>query len=1056
MMKKGLLRKFNLLAALLFTATAWSQTTTSTIVGVVTNAKGETVPGAAVVATHTPSGSTYGSVTNIDGRYTIPNCRVGGPYEIKITFVGFETQKVENVFLKLGEKFAQNATIKESSSTLQEFVVKAGINDPINNKRTGASTNIGNEQLQSLPTIGRNAADFTRLTPASTDGGSFAGRSAQYNNFSLDGTIFNNPFGLDAATPGGQTDAAPVSLDAIEQIQVSLAPYDVTQSGFTGASVNAVTKSGTNEVKGTAFGFFRNQDMVSRNVGSTKLVKADLNQFQGGFAVGLPIIKNKLFLFANAEISRRTDLGTTFVAARPGLTGANVSRVTAADLDAVSKALKDNFGYETGAYEGYLHQTNNTKAIIKLDWNINQDHKFALTYNTLNASKEKPANPAAIGRRGPDATTLQFRNSGYKINNKIQSVIGELRSSFGNKASNKLQGGFTQFRDTRDPFSTPFPVVSIDNGDNIRYIVAGHEPFSIYNRLDQDVFQINDNFNLYLGKHTLTVGAAFEKFSFDNAFNLNAYGGTFGDIASVSAFLDSVKRPGFKAAVESAKSTFAANSKNELGWNWSYVNVGQISAYIQDEFQVSNNFTLTYGVRMDKPSYFNTADSIKALVSKLSAPSCCYQPNITYYNAEGTPVKLDQTVLPSTKPLFSPRIGFNWNVTGDGKTQLRGGSGLFTGRFPFVWIGNQAGNPNFFFRQMTDPSFQFPQVWRTNLGVDKKFDGGWLVTADLIYTKDINAMMVREYGLNKPTGTLNSAFDKRPTYLAKDRSRDDFGGITSVYVFTNNNIGHSTNLSLEVKRNWADGLYTSLGYNFGQSFDASSIAAEISSDAYDRNPAYGNVNQAVSSPSLYGNLHRFVGVAAKKFSYNGGKMATTVSAFFQAAKGGRFSYTYSGDINGDGSGNNDLMFTPTDAQLDQMTFSGTAAEGATQKAAFKAYINQDKYLSANRGAVVEKYGLLSPWFSSVDLRILQDFNFKVAPTKTNTVQISLDLLNLGNLLSSNLGVRQQVVNTQPVGVSVNAAGVPVYSFDKNLTSTFINDFTLASRWQLQLGARYIF
>jgi Carboxypeptidase regulatory-like domain/TonB dependent receptor len=1048
MMKKLLFRSFNLIAALLFAATAWSQTTTSTIVGVVTNAKGESLPGAAVVAIHTPSGSAYGSVTNIDGRYTISNCRVGGPYEIKISFVGYETQKVENVFLKLGEKFAQTATLKESSSTLEEFVVKAGINDPINNKRTGASTNISNEQLQSLPTIGRNAADFTRLTPASTDGGSFAGRSAQYNNFSLDGTIFNNPFGLDAATPGGQTDAAPVSLDAIEQIQVSLAPYDVTQSGFTGASINAVTKSGTNEVKGTAFGFFRNQDMVSRKVGDTKLVKADLNQFQGGFAIGLPIIKNKLFLFANAEISRRTDLGTTFVAARPGLTGANVSRVTAADLDAVSKALKDNFGYETGAYEGYLHQTNNTKAILKLDWNISQDHKFALTYNTLNASKDKPANPAAIGRRGPDATTLQFRNSGYTINNKIQSVIGELRSSFGSIASNKLQGGVSSFRDTRDPFSTPFPVVSIGK-DNIRYIVAGHEPFSIYNRLDQDVFQINDNFNLYLGKHTLTVGAAFEKFSFDNSFNLNTYDGTFGDIANVAAFLDSVKRPGFKKIVDGANATFNANSKNELGWNWSYVNVGQISAYIQDEFQVSNNFTLTYGVRLDKPSYFDTKDSISALLKK----SCCYVPDATYYDAEGKATKLDQTVLPTTKALISPRIGFNWNVSGDGKTQLRGGSGLFTGRFPFVWIGNQAGNPNFFFRQMTDPSFQFPQVWRSNLGFEKKLNGGWLVSADAIYTKDINAMMVRDYGLNKPTGTLNSPFDKRPAYKITDRT-SIFGGPASAYVFTNNNIGNSTNLTLEVKRNWAGGLYTSLGYNYGLSFDASSISAEISSDAYDRNPAYGNVNTAVSAPSLYGNLHRFVGVAAKKYTY--GKMATTVSAFFQAAKGGRFSYTYSGDINGDGSGNNDLMFIPTDAQLDQMTFSGAAAQAAEQKAAFKAFIAQDDYLNANRGAVVEKYGLLSPWYSSIDLRILQDFNFNVSPTKTNTVQISLDLLNLGNLVSSKWGVRQNVVNTQPVGVSVNAAGVPVYSFDKALTKTFVDDFSLASRWQLQLGARYIF
>ncbi len=960
---KKLLQISTFIVALLFTVTIHAQTTTSTIVGSVTNAKGESLPGAAVVAIHTPSGSAFGSVTNVDGRFTIPNCRVGGPYEIKITFVGYETQKVENVFLKLGEKFSQNAKLKESSSTLEEFVVKAGLNDPINNKRTGASTNIGNEQLQALPTIGRNAADFTRLTPASTEGGSFAGRSAQYNNFSLDGTIFNNPFGLDAATPGGQTDAAPVSLDAIEQIQVSLAPYDVTQSGFTGASVNAVTKSGTNEVKGTAFGFFRNQDMVGQKVGSTKLVKADLNQFQGGFAIGLPIIKNKLFLFANAEISRRTDLGTTFVAARPGLTGANVSRVTAADLDAVSKALKDNFGYETGAYEGYLLKTNNTKAIIKLDWNISQDHKFALTYNTLNASKEKPANPAAIGRRGPDAVTLQFRNSGYQINNKIQSVIGELRSSFGSKASNKLQGGFTQFRDTRDPFSTPFPVVSIDK-DNIRYIVAGHEPFSIYNVLNQDVFQINDNFSLYLGKHTLTVGAAFEKFSFDNSFNLNTYGGTFGDIATVAEFLDSVKRPGFKAAVDAAKKTFADNSKNELSWNWSYVNVGQISAYIQDEFQVSNNFTLTYGVRLDKPSYFDTKDSIASLLKK----SCCYVPAAIYYNADGTAVTLDQTVLPSTKALISPRVGFNWNVSGDGTTQLRGGSGLFSGRFPFVWIGNQAGNPNFFFRQMTDPSFQFPQVWRSNLGFEKKLKGGWLVSADVIYTKDLNAMIVRDYGLNKPTGVLNSAFDKRPTYQTKDRT-SIFGGPASAYTFTNTDIGHSTNVTLEVKRNWTGGLYTSLGYNYGQSFDASSISAEISSDAYDRNPAYGNVNQAVSSPSLYGNLHRFVGVAAKKYTY--GNMATTVSAFFQAVKGGRFSYTYSGDINGDGSGNNDLMFTPTDAQLEQMTFSG----GSAARDAFKAYINQDDYLKNNRGAVVEKYGLLSPWFSNVDVRVLQDFIF---------------------------------------------------------------------------------
>ncbi|MEY4904058.1 MAG: hypothetical protein RLZZ292_1873 [Bacteroidota bacterium] len=1019
----------------------WAQVTSAAINGLISSTKGEELIGATVVAVHTPSGSEYGTVTRQDGRFTLPAVRVGGPYTITVSYVGFETQKLNGIMLSLGQKFTTEVKLKEASSTIGEVVVTAEPNSVINSDRTGAATNISGDQIRALPTISRSASDYTRLTPSS-DGNSFGGRNDQYNNFSLDGATLNNPFGLDAATAGGQSDAQPVSLDAIDQIQVSIAPYDVTQAGFTGAAVNAVTKSGTNDFKGTAYGFFRNQNMTSGKVADVEVAKNKLNQGQYGISIGGPIIKNKLFFFANAEIERRSDIGTAgWIASRPGLSGGNVSRVAAADLDAVRSALK-SIGYETGDYENFTHKTNNQKGLIKLDWNINQSNHLTATYNTLDAYKEKPAHPSAIGRRGPDYTTLQFYNSGYRINNKLQSVVVDLKTLLGSKISNDLQIGATKFTDTRDPFSSAAPSINIGK-DGSRYIIAGHEPFSIFNRLNQRMLQAKDNVTIYLKKHTVTVGAGIEQFTFGNAFNLGTYGGTFGPgYGSVQSFLDSVKSGEVARNIAGAKATEKFNSVDDNRWSWYHLKVGQASVYAQDEFQASKNLTITAGIRIDKPLYFDTQDSIKAKLAKSA-----YKPEIQYYDEVGTPVKFDHTVLPSNAPLISPRLGFNWDVKGDKTMQLRGGSGLFTGRLPFVWIGNHVGNPNFYFYCVTKSDFKFPQVWRSNLGYDQKFGEGFTLSADLIYTQDLNGMMVRNYGLKLPGGTLSGP-DKRPIYRKEDRATV-FGGSTDAFVFTNTNIGNSTNVSLQLQKSWKSGGYAMLGYNYGLSQDASSIEAEISSDAYDRNPAYGNVNTAVLSPSLYGNLHRVVGAATKKISYANGKMATTVSAFFQAAKGGRFSYTYGGDINNDGSGNNDLIYIPSDADLNSMAFTNDA-----QKAAFKSFIEQDDYLSTHRGEVMQKYGILSPWYSNVDIRVMQDFNVKVAG-RNNTIQLSLDILNAGNLVNSNWGVRQLPANTQPVGVSVKD-GVPTYSFDTNLKSTFVNDFSLLSRWQAQVGLRYIF
>ncbi|MEZ4986514.1 MAG: TonB-dependent receptor [Saprospiraceae bacterium] len=1020
-----------------------AQITTATIAGSVSDKAGEPLIGATVVALNTETGTEYGITTNEEGRFTLPNLRVGGPYTVTASYVGYSDDVKEGIYLALGQTARLDFDL-DAGIEIQGVTVIGTVDPNVNRDRTGVATLVGSTELTRLPTISRSASDYTRLTPSS-DGNSFAGRNDQFNNFSLDGSIFNNPFGLDAATPGGQTDAQPISLDAIDQIQVNIAPYDVTQAGFTGAAVNAVTKSGTNTFKGSVFGFFRNQDMTGSKVAGDDIFVPDLKQLQAGFSLGGPIIKNKLFFFANAEIEDRSDLGSNFIAARSGVSGAQVSRVEASDLELVSQALFNRFGYETGPYENFLFAQKNTKGIFKLDWNIGKNQTLTATYNFLDATKEKPAHPLALGRRGPDATTLQFRNSGYAINNVIHSAIVEYRAMFSDKLSNKLQVGATSFNDSRDPFSAPFPSILIQR-DGINYIVAGHEPFSVNNRLDQNVYQVTDNLNIFLNKHTLTVGASLERFEFDNSFNLGFYDGAFGPFlpgaSSPQAFVDSINAGALDAAVAAAEATFNAlngegNGYNDTGWSLAETNVGQFAFYVQDEIDVTDQFKLTLGVRMDMPLYFNTAEKIEENIAR----NCCYDPSIPYYDVDGNEVKFDHTVLPDNAPLISPRLGFNYDLSGDQTTVLRGGTGLFTGRFPFVWLGNQVANPNSWFYTVTDPSFQFPQVWRSNLGIDKKMNG-WTVSADLVYTKDQNAMMVRNYGLKPPTGKLTGV-DERAIYTANDRGNN-------AYVFTNVDEGYSFNASLQIRKDWNNGWFTSIGYNFLDAQDASSIEAEISSDAYERNPAIGHVNAPRLTPSLYGNRHRVVGSMHKRFEY-GNNWATTFAAFFEYAQGGRFSYTYSGDINNDGSVLNDLIYVPTATEINQMAFTGDATAQNAQRRALEAFIQQDEYLNENRGGYAEKYDILSPWYSRWDVRVLQDYKL----SNGHIIQLSLDMLNLGNFINSGWGVRQLPTNTQPIGVSV-ANGIPVYSFDTNLQDSFTNDFSLASRWQLQMGLRYSF
>ncbi len=1030
------------------TLVGFSQVTTSSMRGNVYDDSNQGLPTASVVAIHTPTGTKYGSATNFDGVVNLRNMRVGGPYTITISFVGLKTQEIKDVYLNLGSSFDFNVVMKSDSQSLEEVVIKASNDDTFGNDRTGAETNIGKKAMATLPTISRSVSDFTRFEPSAGVDGSFGGSNNSFNNYSLDGSVFSNPFGLDSPTPGGQTGSNPISLDAIEQISVSIAPYDVTQSGFTGASINAVTKSGSNEFHGTVYGFFRNESMTGDKVKGDDVFNGDLEQKQYGFSIGGPIIKNKLFFFANFEKDDRTDLGSPWTPNK-GTGSASESRVLETDMIAVQDFL-GGLGYDTGAYENYTHATESTKGIIKLDWNINDNNRLAIIYNFLDASKEKPAHPTALAFRGPSASTLQFENAGYEINNELNSILFELNSNITDHVTNKLQVGYTSFNDFRNSMSTPAPSFTILK-DGSPYIIAGHEPFSINNKLEQSVFQFTNNLTYFTGDHIITVGLSFEKFKFGNSFNLGSYGARgvfFPTSGSVDEFIND---PSIAADLQTAQDLHdgyvAAGQGNPGGFNWYKLDVGQMSFYLQDEWSATDDLKLTFGVRFDKPLYFNSSNYAQEFIDT----QCCYMPSIEYYDPKtGDPAFFDSTKMPTNKILISPRFGFNWDVKGDKTFQVRGGSGIFTGRFPFVWLGNQVGAPNFFFYEVVDPDFNWPSVWRSNVGVDYKFDNGLVVTSDFSYTKEINAAHVQNWGLKPPTATLTGV-DNRAVYSSADKSTVPWGDPTSAYVFTNSDKGRTINWSAKLSKNFQNDFYFSVAYNYLNAQNVNSIEAEITGDAFVGNPALGNVNDDVLAYSKYGNDHRFLGIISKKWSYGNDRFATTISSFMEYRQGSRFNYTYGGDINNDGSGLNDLIYIPTSSELNQMNF--TSPGMATD---FDNFIAQDDYLSDRRGEYAERYGATSPWVGKIDVKLLQDFNFDIREKK-QTVQLSVDILNFGNMLNSDWGVIQQPNSIQPIGVSVDAdSKVPTYSFDGSLTKTYGYDTSLLSRWQMQVGLRYIF
>ena len=974
-MFKKLLRfqaAFVLFSSMLLAVMGYGQgVTTSSITGVITDTKGEALPGATVIAVHEPSGTQYGITTNAQGRYTFPAVRVGGPYKITVTYVGYQTSNLGDQSATLGQSINADFKLIEEGKELTEVVVTGSRNSIINSNRTGASTGISNAQITTLPTLNRSFADFTRLD-ARANGLSFGGRSSGANNITVDGALFNNAFGL-SSTIGGQSSAQPISLDALDQIQVAIAPYDVRQGSFTGAGINAVTRSGTNQIQGSVYYFVRDQSLVGKKLnGANQPVNAfSLNNV--GFRVGGPLIKNKLFFFANFERERRNDGVPGNWSAGRGQTGDNVSRATAADLDRLRTFVQTRYNFDVGAYDGYSVPTDSDKGAFKIDWNISQNHKFNVKYNFLKSFADiVPSGSGALssganGGRGPSINALPFQSAYYRINNNLDAVIAELNSTFGSRFANTFQAGYTSMRDFRETPYLPsqFPLVDIGNGAGQQLTAFGTEPFTANNLLNTDVYQISDNLTYFAGKHTLTLGTYNEFYKFRNGFAPN-YNGNY-QFPSIDAFISSATMtPPTGSTVISPTQRYSLQYSALPGGEFPFAEIkaAQYGFYVQDEFQARTNLKFTLGLRADIPTIPTDIGQNSNLAS------------LTRFRGGEI---VNTSKFPQTSLLFSPRVGFNWDVKDDKVTQVRGGVGVFTGRVPYVWISNQASNNGLLFGSVqvnngvavgtptptnnvrpfnpdinayrfpnlaantqynvavTDPTFKFPQVFRANLGIDRNLGNGFILTLEGLFTKDLNAVYHQninlpnstqalrgpEGGDNRPIYYLNNAagfpaaaynriYGQNPTTGAANSGTAVVTSanptLTDVIVMRNTNEGYSYNLTAEIQKSFTNGLYLKAAYSYT---DARSVndGGSIAQSIWRDRPVSGDANANVLSNSNFLQPHRFIAVASYKLNY-AKYFGTTISLFYNGASGNPYSYVYAGDLNGDAQNANDLLFVP--------------------------------------------------------------------------------------------------------------------------------------------------
>mgnify|MGYP002589093276 CR=1 FL=1 len=1063
------MRSFLSAVMLMIAVTVSAQVTTASLSGKVTDENKEAIIGATVQAIHVPSGTHYGAITNTEGRYTIQGMRAGGPYKVEISYIGYQSEVFSDVQLSLGETLPLNATMKESSEVLGEVTVvgKAGVDA----NKTGAAMYLSSEKMAELPSLNHNVSDVVRMSPQVrvTDAGAmyFAGANNRYNSFQIDGAMNNDVFGLTSnGSNGGQAGVNPVSMETIDQIQVSVAPFDVRQSGFTGGSINAVTKSGTNEFHGSAYGYFQNYNLIGSKY---KMVNGNDSEALGsqhdntyGITLGGPIIKDKLFFFANYE---NTDKALTNVYGK-GASASNVDGDVAQKI--LDKVIADaaaqgvTYNASLGNASDY---TKSNKLGLKLDWNINQKHHASFRWSLVDG---KSLNSTS------SASSLVANSYSYDFKTKTNTLTFELQSRFNENINNEFHASYVRVRDQRDP-SSPFPMIQIGNvGDGTLYL--GNERSSMANKLDQDIYSITDNLTWYMGNHTLTAGTHNELYTFENLFIQDAYG------TYIYSNVDD-----FYAGKVNRFRYGQANTDVTGDPRWAAkFSAGQLGFYVQDKWNVTDNFDLTYGLRMDMPLFLDTPVENEGFNADAAA--------------NGWDVKTNQKL--SSSPMWSPRVGFRWNLDAKRNYVLRGGLGVFTGRVPFVWLSNNfsntgiqttsysvyptwnaqtgtsqvngkdlqiiynpngqsvnlpassAGTPSKSAQTVNvfDKDFKFAQTLRANLAFDARFAGiKW--TFEGLYAKTLNDMMVENLNISATGKTFAEqyglSFDNRPMY-----SKGDYSGI---YKLVNTDGGYTWNLSAKAEKNFDFGLDMMASYTYTNSKTINNGTSSVAASNWQYNYTHGDPNHPELSTSAFNTPHQVMVSAYYHFGKTTERHSdvTTIGLIYQGTSGTPYTVYMNGDMNGD-NGYNDLLFIPTDAQVDEMLakgmFKATTAYTAEQQAAnYKQWLGNENYMKDHRGEYFERYEANQNFVHRFDFHADRKFGFMVGK-RMNYIQIAFDMLNVGNFFNTKWGRTYSTTSYySPVTYSKGQ-----YQFLHNGDFDMRSYSDFYSRWRAQISLKYSF
>jgi hypothetical protein len=1059
---------------------------------------------------HTPSGTTYGTATNLDGLYRFPNMRVGGPYEVTVSYTGYENLVQDGITLSLGQTVQFNVELQETAIEIAGVTVIANRNDIFDGNADGQRTVVDERLINDVPTISRSIADFARLNPLasideSNDGFSIslAGQNNRFNTIYFDGAVSNDVFGLaGSGTNGGQTGISPISLDAIEQFTISAAPFDIRQSGFAGGAINAVTRSGTNEFEGSAYYFLRNEMLAgSTPAGQDRGQLAPFSAQTFGFRLGGPIIQDKLFFFVNAELQRDETPQPFEVADYNG-------NLDAAGIDGLANFVQNEYGYDVGSYDNNVAFLNGNFILGKLDWNINSVHKLSFRHSYRTAEN--------LEARRSNTNGINFINGSEYFVSTVNSSALELNSLLSSNLSNRLVVGATITRDDRDPFGDAFPTVALEDGfGNINF---GSERFSTANRLDQDVITINNDLTYYKGKHSALIGVNFEYFNAANLFIRENYGYyqwfDSDTLTGVEQFLAGMPATEFSRSFSQVDNVAGDDSEAIAAFQQMLIGV-----YLQDEFQVNSRLKLTGGLRVDFPIW-PTDVPLNTQFNEQTIP---------LIEAQGYDLRGAQTgSFIDTRPLFSPRVSFNWDPTGNSSTQIRGGIGIFTSRIPLVWPGgaynnyglnvggverndvafnadvqnqpigfDEDGNPIY----RIDPDnltpsgqvdlfaadFRLPQVMKANLAVDQKLPGDLILTVEGIFTDNINFARYQNFQLKPSQRNVTGAGpDNRPLFNGVSAGFGDDvvdPTYTGIYLASNTDEGYSYNFIATLTKPFAKGFFGMVSYSYGDSFTAfDGTSSQNSSQWRGYYNPQGRNTIIDAQRSIFAQGHRVVGQFSYEIDYAsaggiGGKSKIGIN--FNGQTGGFFSYVVDAAnfafVDDGGFNDNELFFVPESIDqipLVDLEFDGEVYTPEEQWALLDAFISDNDGLNDFRGDYAQRNSGVMPFEFTTDLRFLQDFYVTTSSGKRNTLQLSVDIFNFTNLLNPEWGIIRftpgfdayPLVELQNnLGFPSGDVTTPEYTINPDLIvgedpwEGNIDDSGFrSSRWQMQIGLRYIF